>query len=355
MKKEHYVYVYCNPLKPGKFTYYENGFGIDFDHEPFYIGEGKNGRIYDHLSEAKNSDKNSHKLNTIRKLFKSKQEPIMYKIFENLGEVNSLLIEKCLIKLVGRDNLKLGPLTNLTDGGKGLNNPSIITKTKIGLSRLNKPIEEKLKINIKCNKTKIKNRTTSKREDLIFRFGEEEAENIIYRRTKSFRENHNSKDRKGKKFEEIYGKEKSNEWRYNLGLAHSGEKNGMFNKHHSIETKQKISKKRIEEGTGSGKNNSRYIKIHYKFLLEKYFEITNRKDVIKKYENTFNFKISLGKYSQFLNILNFPVNCISKFTTKIIIETYLNFVEKNKNKLQWYIDNYERLEKEYFKGGIKID
>jgi hypothetical protein len=28
--------------------------------------------------------------------------------------------------------------------------------------------------------------------------------------------------------------------------------------------------------------------------------------------------------------------------------TYLKFVEENKHKMYWYIDNYERLEEEYY-------
>lgn len=47
----------------------------------------------------------------------------------------------------------------------------------------------------------------------------------------------------------------------------------------------------------------------------------------------------------FLKILNFPVNNIRKFKLK---QNYFQFVEQNKDKIQWYIDNYERLEEEYF-------
>jgi hypothetical protein len=30
-----YIYVYCNPLKPGNYSYLENGIGIDFEYAPF--------------------------------------------------------------------------------------------------------------------------------------------------------------------------------------------------------------------------------------------------------------------------------------------------------------------------------
>jgi hypothetical protein len=119
MKNEFYVYVYCNPLKEGDYTYSENNVNISFNYEPFYIGKGKGTRMKDHIREAKDLSINNHKLNTIRKIWRFKKEPIIYKIYENLTITDVNLLERLFIKIIGRSNKKLGPLTNLTDGADG--------------------------------------------------------------------------------------------------------------------------------------------------------------------------------------------------------------------------------------------
>ena len=47
--------------------------------------------------------------------------------------------------------------------------------------------------------------------------------------------------RKGKTLEEVYGKEKADEWKLRKSISARGEKNPHFGKHHSEEHKQKIS------------------------------------------------------------------------------------------------------------------
>jgi len=49
-----------------------------------------------------------------------------------------------------------------------------------------------------------------------------------------------------------------------------------------------------------------------------------------------------------LKALNFPTNCVSKYSSFKAREIYTNFIEENKHKIDWYIENYERLEEEYF-------
>ena len=67
----YYLYFYLDPRKPGKYSYRN----ISFLYEPFYIGKGKGGRCLSHLKEATNSNKNSFKLNKIRKIIRQELLP----------------------------------------------------------------------------------------------------------------------------------------------------------------------------------------------------------------------------------------------------------------------------------------
>lgn len=122
-----YVYAYLDPRKPGIFQYGE----CKFDFEPFYIGKGMNDRDKSHIAEANyvlnknlkssNSSKiNWSKINIILKIKRlTKESPIILRIRENLQEEESFKLEIMLINVIGRKNLKNGPLTNLTNGGDG--------------------------------------------------------------------------------------------------------------------------------------------------------------------------------------------------------------------------------------------
>jgi hypothetical protein len=116
--KIYYVYIYLNPLKPG---YYNYG-NFHFDFEPFYVGKGKGNRYLIHLNEAerKNTKKlNRHKINTIKNIIKSNNSPLISLLNLNITDYESQELEKYYIKTIGRADLGLGPLTNLTDGGDG--------------------------------------------------------------------------------------------------------------------------------------------------------------------------------------------------------------------------------------------
>ncbi len=117
----YYVYILTNPI----------------NNLPFYIGVGKEGRksncareiqhIYDaiRLREGKKLYRaNKHKLYTILKILDQNLEVKIDRvaIFDN--EVDAFNEEIRLIKLYGRADLKLGLLTNLTDGGEGTVNVS---------------------------------------------------------------------------------------------------------------------------------------------------------------------------------------------------------------------------------------
>ena len=115
-KPPFYTYVLLDPRKEGNYTY--NGFS--FDYEPFYFGKGINGRCNDHISEAINTDKNRPKLNKIRKIIDVGRRPIIVKVLENIDEQTAFDNEIESIAEIGRADLGLGPLTNLTDGGEGV-------------------------------------------------------------------------------------------------------------------------------------------------------------------------------------------------------------------------------------------
>lgn len=110
-----YVYIYLDPRKPGTYTYGE----LLFDYEPFYVGKGTGDRKHEHIRSIKSS-KHSYKNNKIKKIIEETQsKPIIITYFKNLFETDAYEFEKKLITIIGRNDLKQGPLTNLTDGGDG--------------------------------------------------------------------------------------------------------------------------------------------------------------------------------------------------------------------------------------------
>jgi len=129
MRKDFYVYVYLDPRKEGNFIYNK----LKFNYEPFYIGKGCGKRIDFHLYESA-STKSKIRFNKIKSIRKSNVEPIVYKLYENLTEEDSLRIEKETIQLIGRKDLNNGPLINLTDGGEGESGRKLTDKQKKKLS-----------------------------------------------------------------------------------------------------------------------------------------------------------------------------------------------------------------------------
>ena len=126
----YYVYAFLDKSKPGKFKY-EN---FEFDFEPFYIGKGTGDRIY----HSQFDKYNSFKSNKIKSLIKKNCNFMSVKIFDNLSEGESFENEKYLIKIIGRRDYNLGPLTNLTDGGDGRTNIIVSEETKSKISETKK-------------------------------------------------------------------------------------------------------------------------------------------------------------------------------------------------------------------------
>jgi group I intron endonuclease len=109
--KKYYIYAFLDSTKPGNYIYDD----IKFDYEPFYIGKGTGDRII-----TSSCDKTSpFKGNKIKSIKKRGGSIIKIKILENLGNLESLEIEKSIIEKIGRRDINCGPLTNQTDGGDG--------------------------------------------------------------------------------------------------------------------------------------------------------------------------------------------------------------------------------------------
>jgi len=114
-----YVYVYLDPRKPGKYKYGE----YEFEYEPFYVGKGggRKSRLKYHLTNyCLKNDSNKLKTNKIKKIIENGFEVKIVKVLEEMSEEESYILEKRIIDIIGRKDLKMGVLTNLTNGGEGL-------------------------------------------------------------------------------------------------------------------------------------------------------------------------------------------------------------------------------------------
>lgn len=119
MSKENqfYAYLILDPRHQGTFIYDDGK--LQLDYLPIYGGKGCNDRCNDHLREAKNTSTNTPKLNKLRKILKEGHEPIIIKTIEDVDGETAFDKEKELIWVIGRADLGMGSLTNLTWGGDG--------------------------------------------------------------------------------------------------------------------------------------------------------------------------------------------------------------------------------------------
>ena len=101
-------------------------FLIDEDATPFYVGKGELTRPNDHLKESRLKEtkkpRNKHKIHKIRKTQRALGEVPIVIAAEGLTDAQSNEMEIAFIAAIGRADLGLGPLTNMTDGGEGLVN-----------------------------------------------------------------------------------------------------------------------------------------------------------------------------------------------------------------------------------------
>lgn len=117
---EHYVYVYLDPRKPGRYTYRcPSGKVVRFKFQPFYVGKGKAKRLDAHLNHRHLKER-SPKNATFKAILKEGFDPKDYCWCTKSRQTDWLAraLEIDLIAGIGR-RLDGGPLTNLSTGGEG--------------------------------------------------------------------------------------------------------------------------------------------------------------------------------------------------------------------------------------------
>jgi len=132
ISKDYYTYILFKTYKTGKFIYQD----LIFNMEPFYVGKGKNDRL--NGSKKETNSCNRYKGNIIEKIHRENLTVTSMKFQENLTEEEAFELEKKLINIIGRKDLKKGPLVNLTDGGEGHSGFIMSNKTKSLLRDINK-------------------------------------------------------------------------------------------------------------------------------------------------------------------------------------------------------------------------
>ena len=168
------------------------------DKTPFYIGKGKINRAHTKKGRSKYWQNTANKYGFEVKIIEN-----------NLSEDEALKKEIYWIKEIGRADLNLGPLVNLTDGGEGFRGiHTEETKKKISLN----------------NAKGFKGKTHS----------EESKKKMSY-------------SKKGSKSFWL-GKERSKEMKSIISKTHKGNKY-MLGKTHSEESKKKMSYSHLNKGT----------------------------------------------------------------------------------------------------------
>ena len=134
--KDFYVYVLLDPRKEGSYSYDK----YVFCHEPFYVGRGRKNRCYFHTLPSRLDENyigltghNPRKIRKIKKILEQELELIILKMYENLSFEQSKVLEKEAIASIKRIE-DGGPLTNLMQGGDGIEGFSLSeeAKSKIG-------------------------------------------------------------------------------------------------------------------------------------------------------------------------------------------------------------------------------
>ena len=130
--KNYYVYIYLNQTKSGEWVYKDKV----FNYQPFYVGKGVKRREIEHLCPYMLKRKNIKSSIIKSILSKTGEEPIHYRLYENLTNEQAIQIEKELIAHFGRLDIGTGILANGTDGGDGANNFSEETLKKVGRNKI---------------------------------------------------------------------------------------------------------------------------------------------------------------------------------------------------------------------------
>jgi len=222
------------------------------NNEIFYIGIGSDKnykRAYQKISR-----------NMFWKHVVNKTKYIVEIIDDNLTWENACEKEVNLIKEIGRRDLGLGTLVNLTDGGDGMNNPT----NEIRIKMSNRMMKNQYRLNhTHSEESKQKMKESALKKDKSFYSNPERNKKISDSKinvsrseeTKEKIHKHHEKYLKGKTRVEIYGIEKANEITNKIITKNTGKKrtnefkesqrlkvlgknNPMFGKSHTDEFKQ---------------------------------------------------------------------------------------------------------------------
>jgi hypothetical protein len=278
MNNEKLYFIY-GLLDPFEECYIDTEF-FNFSFKPFYIGRGRRrNRPMSHIKEAKYTEKNSHKLNKIRSIINNGAEPFIVIIKSDITKEEADLIERKLIKDMGKRK-EGGILTNLADGGEG-GIGGITTKGKKLSSDHRKKISEGGK--------GLKRSEETKKRISISKKGQN----------------------KGKKYEDFMGEEKASIARKELSEKNRGIRNPFYGKSHS------------EESRGMIGNKNRGIKRSNEFK-EKISQMNlKRSDEISK-KNSKMIKITDLSNGEITNVLGLKNACVFSKTHKIYLGIMIN-------------------------------
>jgi hypothetical protein len=174
----YYVYIYLDPRFPGLYQYGD----YSFSHEPFYVGKGSNRRFKNHLLKVKNGIyPNLPKFHIIKQILDTGEEPIIIKYKENLAEEESFLLEADLINKIGRKDLEVGPLRNLSNGGEGNGNRKFTEEHRKNLSISKKGI---ITENLKKHLENLHEKLKGNKHTLGLKFSQETKDKMIKARIK---------------------------------------------------------------------------------------------------------------------------------------------------------------------------
>lgn len=244
---KHYVYIYLDPSKKGVFEYGNNK-EYKFDFEPFYVGMGKNYRLYDHLKQAIHREfitkGNRHKFYKIKQILNSGNEPIILKIKDLISVEEAKELEIMLIALIGRSCLEKGPLTNLTEGGDRGVEQSGAKNRMFGLKGKDHPASH-----WKRTPEHLHNQSESHKGSKNAMFGKKWTEERKREFSEFMKEKRKSHPELFKNFEA------TPEYREDMRKRMTGDKNPRWGAKLSDETKKLIAQSHIDSGRFKGANN----------------------------------------------------------------------------------------------------